>query len=172
MKTTIVTVAATTLLFSSANLFATENLKTLTDSDWVAIAQEAELDNMRAIDDMPEIWLNATIIDWALIEEQANEERLLEAPSNLVPVINKALVLDLEKGRDAVMTLKAPFKDADEVGLVILDENGYIVHRSAGTFGKLKNLRFSPLTKTTATYVVRVYSTQSVFETKLQIVNL
>ena len=172
MKTSIVTLATADVIMRSANAFATGNLIPLSDSDWTAIEQEAELDNMLAIDHIPALHFTEVNVNWEVIEEEAQLERMLEHVNEALPALNQALVLNLHQGRDAVMTLNAPYNDADQVGLVVLDENGNIVYRSTGTFQKLKTLRFQPLTQASATYVVLIYSAERLFETKLQIVTL
>lgn len=171
MKTTIVTLAAAAMLMTSTNVFATGNVVTLSDSDWTAIEQETELENMLAIEEIPAIKLTEVKVNWDVIEQEAELESMLADLEAVAPVTNQALSLNLEHGRQAAMTLQAPYADADQVGVVVLDENGNIVYSNTGSFGELKSLRFNPVYKANATYVVRVYSVEQLFETKLQVVN-
>ena len=173
MKTTVVTLATAILMATtSTNAFATGNVVTLSDSDWTAIEQETELENMLALEEIPVIRLTEVNIDWDVIEAEAELENMLENLTMPISINNQALMLDLQKGKMAQMTLEAPYADEDLVGVVVLDENGNIIYSNNGNFSQLKNLKFQPVYKANATYVVRIYSENQLFETKLQVVNL
>ena len=82
----------------------------------------------------------------------------------------EALEMDFKSGTQTNLLLNAPFADNEEVGIVVLDQNGNVVHSSAGTYKNMKDLRFADYYSQDMTYVVRVYSSSAVFETKLQVV--
>lgn len=116
----------------------------LSDTEWQQIAEEAELD----------------------------EDTMLETIPMLRTVSAKALDMDFKPGKQTNLILNAPFADKEEVGIVVLDKNGNVVYSKAGLFEEMKNLHFSDYYTKDMTYVVRVYSSSNVFETKLQVVYL
>jgi ABC-type glycerol-3-phosphate transport system substrate-binding protein len=153
MKRSIKLLAAATALallgFTSTAMAGTTSTKVstvheLSDTEWQEIAEDAELE----------------------------ESTTLEVIPMLRTVSVKALEMDFKAGKQTNLVLDAPFADKDEVGVVVIDKKGEVVYSTSGMFKDLKNLRFSDYYSKDMTYVVRVYSSSNVFETKLQVVYL
>lgn len=146
MKRSIKTIAAVTfgLLFSGTQVLANTtsgDLRILSEEDWTEIQQQAELEAMLDIDEMP-----------------------------AMKVMTMALNVDLQPGTFTTMKLDAPFSDNDEIGLVVLDSNGEVLLRDEGLYKDKKSLRFRDYIDYDMTYVIKVYSEERVYETKVQVV--
>ncbi len=147
MKRSITKMLGTMALIVAGFASATANttgtqVHELSESEWQNIAEEAEFD----------------------------EGTNLEAIPALRTINVKALEMDFKSGTQTNLLLNAPFADNEEVGIVVLDQNGNVIHSSAGTYKNMKDLRFADYYSQDMTYVVRVYSSSAVFETKLQVV--
>lgn len=172
MKTAIVTLATAATLFNATTANAGGMITALSDSDWTAIENEATLENMLAIDQLPVLEIAEPTLDWEQIEAEAALERLLEIPASTDVVANKALALNLERGRQVNMILDAPYTQTEQVGVAVIDAAGNVLYNRVGTFAKLQHLHFNAPFMANATYIVRVYSAEKVFETSLQVVNM
>ena len=146
MKLSIKSIAtlAIGLVFSGTQLFASTTsgeFKVLSDQDWAQIQEQAELEAMLDIDEMPSY-----------------------------KVMNMALDVDLKPGTFTTMELDAPFNDNEEIGLVVMDSNGEVLYRDEGLFKDKKSLRFRDYIDYDMTYVIKLYSDEEVYETKVQVV--
>lgn len=135
--------AILTIALSGTQLFAKDNsVNTLSDSEWNAIEESVEMEGMLEIEALP-AFKSITV---------------------------QALEMELSSGFQTNLTLNAPFSANEEVGLVILDNEGELVHFASGSFGDLKELKLADYYDWDMTYVIKVYSENAVFETKLQVV--
>lgn len=146
MKPSIKNIAAVAfgLLFAGTQVMANTtsgDLRILSEEDWTEIQQHAELESMLDIDDMDGLH-----------------------------VMNMALNVDLQPGTFTTMELDAPFLDNEEIGLVVMDSDGEVLFRDEGLFKDKKSLRFRDYIDYDMTYVIKVYSEASVYETKVQVV--
>lgn len=112
--------------------------------------------------------------EWQAIEETSRLERMLQPIESMVMVSNmqNTLEMDLEAGRKTTFSLNAPFSATEQVGLVVIATDGDVVYSATGTYGELQSFSISPNFRWDETYVIRLYSTQAVFETKVQVVYL
>ena len=146
MKRSIKTIAAVAfgLLFSGTQVLAnttTGDFRILSEVDWTDIQQQAELEAMLDIDEIP-----------------------------AMKVMSMALNVDLQPGTFTTMNLDAPFSGHDEIGLVVLDSNGTVLLRDEGFYKDKKSLRFRDYIDYDMTYVIKVYSKAHIYETKVQVV--
>ena len=146
MKTTIKTIATAFLaiVFSGSQMLANTtnaHIDALTENDWKSIEETAQLDAMLDIDEIVAL--------------------------KKVSVQN--LTMDFKPGFFTSVELGAPFTENERVGVVVVDEEGSTIYEKTGTYGNLKNLHFREYWNDDHTYVVRMYSTSKVYETKLQI---
>jgi hypothetical protein len=175
MTRTVATLTtALVLSLATFTLSAKGNLTTLNDSDWTAIAEETEIEEMLYIEDIPVIKMEALPVNWSSIKAEAELEKMLdlEPIPAIKPIQQEALNLNLEKGKAATMQLNADFEESDEVGVVILNQNGDLIYAADGLFSNLKSLSFNPKFEKTANYVVRMFNADRIYETTLQVVNL
>lgn len=145
MKTTKTTLAAALMaVMVSTSAFATGENHGLSDAEWQAIEEETVMEDMLNIEALPA----------------------------LRTVSVKQLEMNFLPTRQMRIELSAPFGDAEQIGMVVVDANGNVVQSTSGTYGKLKNLKLAAYYNTDMVYVVRLYSADAVYETKLQVVNL
>lgn len=145
MKNAMKSAAAIVLALAlpTATAFAKgNNSHILSDSAWQDIEETAEIENKLLLE---EIALEKT--------ETAN-----------------TLQLDFLPGSYTNLILSAPLEPNQEVGVVVFDANGQLVHSAAGTFAEMQNLRFLDYFDWDMNYVVKVYSETEVFEAKVQVV--
>jgi len=111
--------------------------------------------------------------EWQAIEETSLLDRMLQ-PIESVEINNlqNALKLNLKTGRKTTLSLNAPFDANEQVGLVVITAKGNVVYQATGNYGDLQTFSINPNFSWDATYVIRVYSSQAVFETKVQVVYL
>jgi hypothetical protein len=120
------------------------SVRTLTDTEWQEIAEDAEFE----------------------------QGIILEAIPAIRTVNVKSLEMDFKPGKQTHLLLNAPFGNQEEIGVVVLDQNGEVVFSTSGLYEDVRNLRFPDYYTKDMTYVVRLYSSSTVFETKLQVVHL
>lgn len=112
--------------------------------------------------------------EWQAIEETSRYDRMLQ-PIESVEMINNmrnTLDMDLKAGRKTTFSLNAPFATSEQVGLVVIAADGDVVYSATGSYSELQSFSISPNFRWDETYVVRLYSAQAVFETKVQVVYL
>ena len=116
----------------------------------------------------------ADTIDWERMETESELENSLDIQPLpiLKPIQQQALNLSLEKGKQANMALNAPFEETEEVGVVVLNQRGDLIYSANGEFNNLKELSFNPKFEKSANYVVRIFNSDHIYETTVQIVNL
>ena len=112
--------------------------------------------------------------EWQAIEETSRWDRMMQPIESIVMVSNmqNTLEMDLKAGRKTTFSLNAPFSATEQVGLVVIAADGDVVYSATGTYGELQSFSISPNFRWDETYVIRLYSTQAVFETKVQVVYL
>ena len=112
--------------------------------------------------------------EWQAIEETSRWDRMMQPIESMVMVSNmqNTLEMDLKAGRKTTFSLNAPFSATEQVGLVVIAADGDVVYSATGTYGELQSFSISPNFRWDETYVIRLYSTQAVFETKVQVVYL
>ena len=112
--------------------------------------------------------------EWQAIEETSRWDRMMQPIESVVMVSNmqNTLEMDLKAGRKTTFSLNAPFSATEQVGLVVIAADGDVVYSATGTYGELQSFSISPNFRWDETYVIRLYSTQAVFETKVQVVYL
>ena len=112
--------------------------------------------------------------EWQAIEETSRWDRMMQPIESIVMVSNmqNTLEMDLKAGRKTTFSLNAPFSATEQVGLVVIAADGDVVYSATGTYGELQSFSISPNFRWDETYVIRLYPTQSVFETKVQVVYL
>ena len=144
MKRKATTTVATVFFCAAFTLtsFAKGTDVILTESDWNTIAEEVEIENMLELDAIPA----------------------------LRTVSIKELEMDFDAGKQVHVSLNAPFAADEFVGLVVLDQDGEIVQSASGTFKDMKDFYLAAYYDWDMTYVVRMYSENAVYETKLQVV--
>jgi hypothetical protein len=111
--------------------------------------------------------------EWQAIEETSRLERMLQPIESVeINTMQNVLELNLKAGRKTTLSLNAPFNANEQVGLVVIAADGDVVYQATGTYGDLQTFSINPNFRWDETYVIRVYSSQSVFETKVQVVYL
>jgi hypothetical protein len=179
MKRTIKSLSLAVLLTASTTsaLFAEGTRITLNQNDWTEIEDQAILESALSLESIPDVAYFLLPEEWDAIEREAEMESLSDFEN--IPALVKTTIkqgslnLDLKAGKKTAMLLEAPFAATEQVGLVVIDEKGKLVHAESGLFKQLQNLTFfSSARVKSATYIVRVYSAELVYETKLQVVNL
>ena len=144
MKRKVTTLAVTAIMAVafSASAIAKGTGVILSESDWNAIEEEAEMESMLAIEEIPAL-------------------RTINV---------KELEMDFVAGKQVQLKLDAPFAADEVVGLVVLDKDGEIVQTASGTYNDLKTFNLASYYDWDMTYVVRMYSESAVYETKVQVV--
>ena len=120
------------------------SVRVLSDTEWNQIAEDAEFDASVSFEAIPA----------------------------LRTVTTKSLEMDFKSGKQTSLVLNAPFANSEEVGVVVLDNVGDVVFSTSGSYEDLKDLQFADYYVKDMTYVVRIYSSNSVYETKVQVVHL
>jgi hypothetical protein len=112
--------------------------------------------------------------EWEAIEESSRWERMMQPVESIVieSTLQNMLEMDLKAGRKTTFSLNAPFTADEQVGLVVIAADGDVVYTATGTYGDLQLFTINPNFCWDETYVVRLYSTQAVYETKVQVVYL
>ncbi len=111
--------------------------------------------------------------EWQAIEETSRLERMLQPIESMeINTMQNALELTLKAGRTTTLSLNAPFDANEQVGLVVIAADGDVVYQATGSYGELQTFSINPNFSWDETYVIRVYSSQAVFETKVQVVFL
>lgn len=146
MKTTIKNFATAVLAIalSGTQMFAhttSADVNVLSENDWKAIEEHAQLDAMLEIDEI----------------------------ETLKTVAIQSLNMEFFPGFFTTVELEAPFTENENVGVVVVDESGDIVYEKTGTYDNMKSLHFHEYWNYDQTFVVRMYSTSKVYETKLQV---
>jgi len=118
------------------------NFNVLSDSAWQEIEASAELDHLTDIEEIPVVELNQ----------------------------NNSLGIDFKPGNFSNLLLDAPFNQKEQVGIVVFDAQGEMVHSAAGVYADLRDLHFVDYYNFDMTYVVKVYSDTQVYEAKVQVV--
>lgn len=145
MKNSIKSVAAIVLALAlpTAQIFANGNSTIeLSDSAWQEIEASAELDHLTDIEEIPVVELDQ----------------------------NNSLGIDFKPGNFSNLLLDAPFNQKEQVGIVVFDAQGEMVHSAAGVYADLRDLHFVDYYNFDMTYVVKVYSDTQVYEAKVQVV--
>jgi hypothetical protein len=171
MKNSIATLAtAATLLAASFNPATAKGTDVaLTQNDWNAISEQAEIENATEIDEIPVVIYELTKSDWENIEISTEEAALI----NSLPSAEEkqtALKVSLKSGKTTTLVLNAPFVDSEMIGLAVIDASGKVVSSTVGNYADLQQVLIPE--QRSETYVVRVYSASKVFETKVQVVFL
>ena len=132
------------------------------------------MEAMLVMEDIPALRMEALPIDWERMETESELENSLDIQPLpiLKPIQQQALNLSLEKGKQANMALNAPFEETEEVGVVVLNQRGDLIYSANGEFNNLKELSFNPKCEKSANYVVRIFNSDHIYETTVQIVNL
>ncbi len=112
--------------------------------------------------------------EWQAIEETTRWDRMLQPVDAVLEpnMLQNELDLDLKAGRKTTLCLNAPFVASEQVGLVVIAADGDVVYQAIGSYGDLQTFSINPNFRWDETYVIRVYSSQAVFETKVQVVFL
>lgn len=112
--------------------------------------------------------------EWNTIEENSRWERALQPAESilLVSSVQNTLDMDLMAGRKTTLSLNAPFSANEQVGLVVIAADGDVVYTATGNYGELQTFTINPNFRWDETYVVRLYSTHEIFETKVQVIFL
>jgi hypothetical protein len=145
----------------------------LIPEEWAAIEEEAEKENTSEIEAIPTVQLFLLPDEWNAIETEVETENMMEFESiplmDLGSVKQGQLNLDLKSGKKVNLVLDAPFSNTDQVGIAVINQTGKLIYAKSGLFGEVKDLSFSTAFTKNATYIVRVYSTNKVYETNLQV---
>jgi len=120
-------------------------LNVLSENEWQQIEETVELEDALAFED---VTLNNT--------SEASTLQVEFQPGNFTNTL--------------YLLLNAPFNENQEVGIAVVDADGEVVHSAAGSFSEIKKLSFDLYSKWDMTYVVRIYSDDTVYETSVQVV--
>ncbi len=109
---------------------------------------------------------------WQEIEEAVEVENKLLLEEIVLEKTSAAntMHLDFLPGSYTNLILSAPLEPNQEVGVVVFDAQGELVHSAAGTFAEMQNLRFLDYFDWDMNYIIKVYSETEVFEAKVQVV--
>lgn len=122
-------------------------MRVLTDNDWNQIEENVELENKLSLES---IGTTKSISSSTLLVEFA--------PGNFTNTLH--------------LQLSAPFATHQEVGIAVINANGQVVYSATGIFEKVKNLDFDLAEKKDMIYVVKIYSENAVYESKVQVAYL
>lgn len=142
--TNILATAALALATLGNQVYA-KTTKILTDSDWKEIEESIETENMLLLEDVATA--NFT---------QTNALQIEFAPGNYTNTLHLAL--------------NAPIANDQVVGVAVIDANGEIVYNTTGNFTEVKSLIFDLYKNWDMNYVVRIYTDEAVYESKVQVV--
>jgi hypothetical protein len=142
LRTSLTAVAIAITMLATQVQATNTNLTILSDSAWQEIEETTELENMMEVDEIPAL-------------------KLKEVSS---------MHVDFLTGNFTNLQLDAPFELNEEVGLVVFDSDGVMVHSASGTYADLQELHFKDYFFFDMTYIVKMYSAQSVYETRVQVV--